>query len=311
MSAEDGGVFTFSPGIEDAGVRADVWLAKESGLSRAAVQRLLEEGAAERNGHALAKNDKIAPGGQITLTVPPPKPLEARAQNIPIEIVYEDDDLLVVNKPKGMVVHPAPGHPDGTLVNALLYACGGRLSGIGGALRPGIVHRIDKDTSGLLIVAKTDRAHLALAEQIAAHDFLREYEAVVCGIPKEPEGTIDAPIARDIKDRQKMCVAFDRGKEAVTRYRVLEPFTRHAYVSCRLFTGRTHQIRVHMKYIGCPVYGDGVYGRAEKDIEGQCLHARRIGFRHPVTGQDLFFESELPGYFEAVLDKLRAQAPRR
>ena len=290
----------------DAGERLDAWLAAqpEAELTRSAVQQLTAKGAVLRNGVPAKKNDKLKVGDVLSVAVPEPVLLEAVPQNIPIEIVYEDDDLLVVNKPKGMVVHPAPGHPDGTLVNALLYHCAGRLSGINGVIRPGIVHRIDRDTSGLLLAAKTDRAHLGLAEQIAVHSFKREYEALVCGKLKEPEGTVHAPIGRDPRDRQKMCVIAANSKDAVTHYRVLTQYDRFAHIRCRLETGRTHQIRVHMKYIGHPVYGDPVYGKAEKNIEGQCLHAKTVGFVHPVTGEYMEFDSPLPDYFTRLLPSL-------
>ena len=269
---------------EDAGSRLDAWLAaQDCGLTRSAVQNLLEQGAVLRNGKPPKKNDRLTAGDCITLTLPEPAPLDVLPQNIPLEIVYEDSDLLVVNKPKGMVVHPAPGHPDGTLVNALLYHCAGQLSGINGVIRPGIVHRIDRDTSGLLIVAKNDRAHLGLAEQIAVHSFTREYEAIVCGHLREESGTVNAPIGRDPKDRQKMCVTERNSREAVTHYRVIAQYEHLAHICCRLETGRTHQIRVHMRYLGHSIYGDAVYGKAVKGVEGQCLHARKIGFVHPIT----------------------------
>ncbi len=297
-------LFTASP--EDTGKRLDAWLAAqpELALTRSAVQQLLEQGQITKNGKAAKKNDKLQPGDAVAVTVPEPQPLDVLPQDIPLEIVFEDDELLVVNKPKGMVVHPAPGHPDGTLVNALLYHCAGRLSGINGVIRPGIVHRIDRDTSGLLIVAKTDRAHLGLAEQIAVHSFTREYEAVVCGRFKEESGTVHAPIGRDPRDRQKMCVIAANSKDAVTHYTVLTQYEKHAHIRCKLETGRTHQIRVHMKHIGHPVYGDAVYGKAEKGVEGQCLHAKKIGFIHPVTGAYLEFDSPLPDYFTEILRKL-------
>lgn len=290
---------------DDAGCRLDAWLAAnpELDMTRSAVQQLIEKGCILRCGKPAKKNDKLKAGDSITVTVPEPESLEIIPQNLPLEIVFEDDDLLVVNKPKGMVVHPAPGHPDGTLVNALLYHCAGRLSGINGVIRPGIVHRIDRDTSGLLIAAKTDRAHLGLAEQIAVHSFTREYEALVCGRMKEPSGTVHAPIGRDPKDRQKMCVIYQNAKDAITHYTLLTQFDRHAHIRCRLETGRTHQIRVHMKYIGHPIYGDAVYGKAEKDINGQCLHAKKIGFIHPFSGNYLEFDSELPEYFQKLLRK--------
>ena len=297
-------VLTAAP--EDAGKRLDAWLAAqpEADLTRSAVQQLIAQGNVLRGGKTAKKNDKLQAGDLITLTVPEPQALDVIPQNIPLEIVYEDDELLVVNKPKSMVVHPAPGHPDGTLVNALLYHCAGRLSGINGVIRPGIVHRIDRDTSGLLIVAKTDRAHLGLAEQISVHSFTREYEAVVCGRFKEECGTVHAPIGRDPRDRQKMCVIATNSKDAVTHYEVLAQYEKYAHIRCRLETGRTHQIRVHMKHIGHPVYGDAVYGKPEKGIEGQCLHAKKIGFVHPVTLEYLEFDAPLPDYFTAILQKI-------
>ncbi len=292
---------------EDAGKRLDAWLAAlpELELTRSAVQQLAEQGQITRNGRPAKKNEKLQPGDTLLVQVPEPQTLDVLPQKIPLEIVYEDAELLVVNKPKGMVVHPAPGHPDGTLVNALLYHCAGELSGINGVIRPGIVHRIDRDTSGLLIVAKTDRAHLGLAEQIAVHSFTREYEAVCCGRFRENAGTVHAPIGRDPRDRQKMCVIATNSKDAITHYSVLMQYEKYAHIRCKLETGRTHQIRVHMKHIGHPVYGDAVYGKAEKDIQGQCLHAKKIGFVHPVTGEYLEFDSPLPDYFTEILRKCR------
>ena len=297
---------TLTAAPEDTGKRLDAWLAAQAELelTRSAVQQLIEQGQITRNGRSAKKNDKLQAGDAVAVTVPEPQTLDVLPQNLPLEIVFEDDELLVVNKPKGMVVHPAPGHPDGTLVNALLYHCAGRLSGINGVIRPGIVHRIDRDTSGLLIVAKTDRAHLGLAEQIAVHSFTREYEAVCCGRFKEESGTVHAPIGRDPRDRQKMCVIATNSKDAVTHFSVLTQYEKYAHIRCKLETGRTHQIRVHMKHIGHPVYGDAVYGKAEKDIEGQCLHAKKIGFVHPVTGAYLEFDSPLPDYFTRILRKL-------
>ena len=291
---------------EAAGMRIDAWIAaqEELGLTRSAVQQLLERGSILCNNAPPKKNTKLRAGDTLLITLPEPEPLDLLPENLPLTIVYEDDELLVVNKPKGMVVHPAPGHPDHTLVNALLYHCAGRLSGINGVIRPGIVHRIDKDTSGLLIVAKTDRAHLGLAEQIAAHSFTRAYEAVVCGKLKEPSGTVHAAIGRDPRDRQRMCVTDRNAKDAVTHYSTVSELQRHTHIRCVLETGRTHQIRVHMKYIGHPIYGDPVYGKPEKDIEGQCLHAKQIGFVHPVTQKYLEFDSPLPDYFCAILKKL-------
>lgn len=294
----------------EAGLRLDRFLAQRyPELSRSAWQSLLEQGLVERGGVPANKKDKVAGGDCIQVCLPDPQPIEAQPQDIPLDVVYEDEHLLVVNKPKGMVVHPAPGNPDGTLVNALLHHCRGRLSGIGGAIRPGIVHRIDKDTSGLLVVAKTDAAHKGLSEQMAVHDIHRVYHAVVYGNLKDDEGTVDAPIGRDPRDRKKMAVTQTNSKQAVTHWRVLEQFGRFTYIACRLETGRTHQIRVHMAHIGHPLAGDPVYGpRAViKALEGQCLHAKELGFVHPVTGQELRFDSELPPYFQEYLTRLRKE----
>ena len=296
--------FTAPP--EDAGKRLDAWIAAqpELELTRSAVQQLMEQGNILFAGKPAKKNDRIKGGETISVELPEPTALEALPQEIPLDIVYEDAELLVVNKAKGMVVHPAPGHPDGTLVNALLWHCAGQLSGINGVIRPGIVHRIDRDTSGLLIVAKTDRAHLGLAEQIAVHSFTREYEAVACGRFRDETGTVHAPIGRDPNNRQRMCVTEKNAKDAVTHYEVLTQYEKYAHIRCRLETGRTHQIRVHMKYIGHPIFGDPVYGKTEACIEGQCLHAKKIGFVHPVTGEYLEFDSELPAYFLDVLRRV-------
>lgn len=277
-------------------------------LTRAAAVRLTESGDVTLNGKTASKSDKVKIGDIVEITYPEPVSSEAVPQDIPLDIIYEDDDLLVVNKPKGMVVHPAAGNPDGTLVNALLYHCGDSLSGIGGVVRPGIVHRIDKDTSGLLMVAKNDTAHLKLSEQIKEHFFTREYEAVIIGHLKEQKGSIDAPIGRSKNDRKKMAVTELNSKNAVTRYEVLEEYPGFSYVRLRLETGRTHQIRVHMAYLGHPLAGDGVYGgrNAERIMEGgQCLHARKIGFIHPTTGKYMEFTSPLPEYFTKFLEKLR------
>ena len=277
-------------------------------LTRAAAVRLTESGDVTLNGKTASKSDKVKIGDIVEITYPEPVSSEAVPQDIPLDIIYEDDDLLVVNKPKGMVVHPAAGNPDGTLVNALLYHCGDSLSGIGGVVRPGIVHRIDKDTSGLLMVAKNDTAHLKLSEQIKEHSFTREYEAVIIGHLKEQKGSIDAPIGRSKNDRKKMAVTELNSKNAVTRYEVLEEYPGFSYVCLRLETGRTHQIRVHMAYLGHPLAGDGVYGgrNAERIMEGgQCLHARKIGFIHPTTGKYMEFTSPLPEYFTKFLEKLR------
>ena len=293
---------------EAAGQRIDRFLSGEdTGLSRSALQALVADGHVQCNGKAVAKSLKLKAGDTVLLEIPDAKPIETVPQDIPLDIVYEDAHLLVVNKPKGMVVHPAAGNPDGTLVNALLYHCQGRLSSINGVIRPGIVHRIDKNTSGLLIVAKTDSAHNFLAAQIKEHSFTREYEAVLTGGRlKTPTGTVDAPIGRSKYDRKKMCVTEQNSKHAVTHYEVLEELGQYSLVKFRLETGRTHQIRVHSAYIGHPVYGDDVYGKAVKGIEGQCLHAKKVGFIHPATKEYMEFDSELPDYFQAVLKKLRA-----
>ena len=298
---------------EDAGARLDAFLAGKMEKTRSSVQKLIEEENVRLNGAPAAKNARLREEDRVEATEPPPEVLDVKPQNIPLDIVYEDQDLLVVNKPKGMVVHPAAGNPDGTLVNALLFHCGDSLSGINGVIRPGIVHRIDKDTSGLLIVAKNDRAHQSLAEQIAVHSFTRIYNAVVYGIVKEEEGTVSAPIGRHPTDRKRMAVLSSGGREAVTHYRVLERFPGFTLVECRLETGRTHQIRVHMAHIGHPVAGDPVYGpkKCITELQGQCLHARVIGFIHPATGEYLEFDSGLPPYFERFLEKLRRSGKER
>ena len=291
-----------------SGVRLDKFIAdSEIGISRSAAAELIKNNLALVNGKAVNKNYKLSEGDTVAVSVPEPVAYEAKAENIPLDIVYEDSDLLVVNKPKGMVVHPAAGNYDGTLVNALLYHCGDSLSGINGVLRPGIVHRIDKDTSGLLIVAKNDFAHTSLAEQIKEHSFTREYEAVVFGCLKDDAGTVDAPIGRNPNDRKKMCVTPNNSRNAVTHYSVINRYKGYTHIKCRLETGRTHQIRVHLAYIGHPVAGDTVYGvKNEKvNFEGQCLHARKIGFIHPRSGEYLEFCSDLPDYFSNFLKKLQ------
>ena len=273
------------------------------GLSRSAVQRLIEEGNLIKNRQPVSKNDRVKAGDSVRVTMREPRAIEAQPQEIPLDIRYEDDDLLVVNKPKGMVVHPAPGNPDNTLVNALLYHCGASLSGINGMIRPGIVHRIDKDTSGLLVVAKNDFAHASLARQIKEHTFTREYSAVVHGRLKEPSGTVDAPIGRHPTKRKQMAVTDCHSRNAVTHYETVAELDGFTQIRVRLETGRTHQIRVHMAYIGHPVAGDPVYGpkKSAPGLDGQCLHAGLIGFCHPRDGRYLEVASELPPYFTAFL----------
>ena len=290
-----------------AGERLDkaVSEASEGELSRSFAAKLIEDGGCTVNGTIVPKNYKLRTNDSVCVIIPEPKETDILPEDIPLDIVYEDDDLLVVNKPKGMVVHPAHGHYSGTLVNALMYHCGDRLSGINGELRPGIVHRIDMNTSGLLIVAKNDAAHKGLAEQIKEHSFRREYEAVVCGSVKE-NGTVDAPVGRSRTDRKKMAVTTENSRDAVTHYTVLENFTGYTHLRLRLETGRTHQIRVHMAYIGHPVAGDDVYGNGKPQfLSGQCLHAKLIGFEHPITGKYIEFDSELPDYFKRFMKSLR------
>ena len=298
----------FKLNCETSGVRLDKFISDANiDLSRSAAVNLIENGAVLVNDSVVSKKYKLSQGDIVVVNVPDPTPYEAKAENIPLDIVYEDEYLLVVNKPKGMVVHPAAGNYDGTLVNALLYHCGDSLSGINGILRPGIVHRIDKDTSGLLLVAKNDMAHASLAHQIKEHSLTREYAAVVYGKLREPEGIIDAPIGRNPNDRKKMAVTDKNSRPAVTHYYTVEEFEKFTFVRLRLETGRTHQIRVHMAYIGHPVAGDAVYGPKNviTELGGQCLHARLLGFDHPVTGERIELSSELPEYFENFLRKIR------
>lgn len=298
--------FEYSISEKYLGVRIDKWLCEQDiELTRSAIQKLIDDGNVLVNSKKVSKNYKLKGEDFIEVSIPEPVELDVIAQDLPVEIVYQDDDLLVVNKPKGMVVHPAAGNPDGTLVNALLYHCQGKLSSINGVIRPGIVHRIDKDTSGLLIVAKTDLAHLNLAEQIKNHSFSREYNAVLTGRLKKETGTINAPIGRDKFDRKKMCVTQMNSKEAITHYEVIDLLEKNTFAKFVLETGRTHQIRVHSAYIGHPVYGDEVYGKAVKGLQGQCLHAKKIGFVHPRTQEYLSFDSDLPEYFQTILKKLR------
>ena len=297
--------------VQQSGERLDAFLARSvEGLTRSAAQRLLEDGAVTCNGKALKKKDRPSAGDVVEVLLPDPEPVDVLPQNIPLDVVYEDGDVIVVNKPVGMVVHPAPGHPDGTLVNALLFHCGDTLSGINGALRPGIVHRIDRDTSGLIIAAKNDRAHLALAAQLQDHSLARVYEAVAVGSFREDSGTVDAPIGRHPVDRKRMAVEPRTGRPAVTHWSVLARYRGFTHVECRLETGRTHQIRVHLASVGHPLLGDTVYGSRKPwpGLAGQCLHARRLKFIHPSTGRPVELECPLPDWFQAVLRKLEAQS---
>ena len=297
---------TVSP--EEAGVRIDKYLAEQlPDITRSYLQKLLKDGSVQMNGKPVKTSTKTAAGAVIELTIPDPEEPEILPEEIPLDILYEDSDVILINKPKDMVVHPAAGHYTGTLVNALMYHCKGDLSGINGVLRPGIVHRIDKDTTGVLIVCKNDKAHNALAEQLKEHSITRKYRAIVCGNLKEDEGTVDAPLGRHPQDRKKMAIVRTGGKRAVTHYRVLERFGNYTYIECQLETGRTHQIRVHMASLGHPLLGDEVYGRVKSPfkLEGQTLHAMVLGFIHPTTGEYMEFEAPLPEYFEKLLEKLR------
>lgn len=298
---------TLTATSEDRGVRIDAWLAAHvEGLTRSAAAKLLESGGVAVNGVSAAKNYRLTGGETVEVTRPEAEEIAVEPQDIPLDVVYEDQDVIVVNKPVGLVVHPAPGHPDGTLVNALLHHCGDSLSGIGGEKRPGIVHRIDKDTSGLIIAAKNDFAHQFLSAQLSDHTLGREYEAVVHGGFRNDAGTVDAPIGRHPVDRKRMAVTPKNSKPAVTHYEVIARYRGYTRILCRLETGRTHQIRVHMASIGHPLLGDGVYGAPcpEKGLEGQCLHARRLKFIHPRTGQLVRLEAPLPEYFTQVISRL-------
>ena len=292
---------------DTAGERLDAFVARICpDLTRSAAQRLIEEGAVTRNGKNAKKNDKLNIGDEITVTIPEPREVDIVAKEMPLDIVYEDEDVLVINKPKGLVVHPAAGHQDDTLVNGLLYAMGDDLSGINGELRPGIVHRIDKDTSGLLAVAKNDRAHVWLASQLKDHSMHRVYDAIVCGTLKENNGTVDAPIGRHPSDRKKMCVTVRNSKEAVTHWEVVKRYRGYTHIRCKLETGRTHQIRVHMAHIGHPILGDTVYGRKKPELgqDSQCLHAGTLCFSHPKDGRPVMVFAPLPEYFTKVIEKL-------
>ena len=290
------------------GERLDAFLSRSAeGLSRSAAQKLIADGNVLLNGRPARKNDRLRVGDSVELTIPEPREVDIAPKQMPLDIVYEDEDVAVINKPKGLVVHPAAGHQDDTLVNGLLYAMGDSLSGINGELRPGIVHRIDKDTSGLLAIAKNDLAHTVLASQLKDHSMARTYEAIVCGSFREDSGTVDAPIGRHPTDRKKMCVTQRNSKSAVTHWEVVERFRGYTHIRCRLETGRTHQIRVHMAYIGHPILGDTVYGHKKPELgqDSQCLHAGALCFRHPRDGRPVMVFAPLPDYFQSVLEKLR------
>lgn len=302
--------FVFNVVSGEEGLRIDKFLSEKlAEITRSAIQSYIADGEVSVNKKTVGKSFKTKTGDIVSITIPDPVPLEAEAENIPLDIVYEDDDVIIVNKPKGMVVHPAPGNYTGTLVNALLYHCKDSLSGINGVLRPGIVHRIDKNTSGLLIVAKNDSSHRIIAQQIKDHSFTREYQTVVYGNIKEDSGTINQPIGRNPSDRKKMTVTAKNSKEAVTHFKVLKRFGEFTHLAVQLETGRTHQIRVHMAYINHPVAGDDVYGpkKVITKLCGQCLHAGKLGFIHPATGKYMEFTSELPKYFKDFLDELNAK----
>ena len=311
MSEENKLSFQVKP--SEAGQRIDRYLSEKlPDLTRSYLQKLIGEGFVLQKGKPVKNGTKTLAGEQIEVTVPEAEEPKILPEDIPLDILYEDADVILVNKPKDMVVHPAAGHYSGTLVNALMYHCRDGLSGINGVLRPGIVHRIDKDTTGVLVVCKNDKAHNALAEQLKEHTITRRYRAIVCGNLKEDEGTVDAPLGRHPQDRKKMAIVRQGGRQAVTHYRVLERFGSYTYIECRLETGRTHQIRVHMASLGHPLLGDEVYGRTKSPfhLEGQTLHAMVLGFQHPTTGEYVEFEAPLPAYFEELLQKLRKQSGR-
>ena len=292
---------------EEKGKRLDTYIPSvDTDITRTSAQRLIEDGNILVNGKNAKVSYKIQENDKISVEIPEPKQIDLKAQNIPIEIIYEDSDIIVVNKPKGMVVHPANGNPDGTLVNAIMAICKDSLSGIGGEIRPGIVHRIDKDTSGLLIVAKNDNAHVKMSEQIKNHEVKKTYIALVRGVFKENEATIDMPIGRSTSDRKKMAVN-KNGKNAITHIKVLKRFDKYTLLQVNIETGRTHQIRVHLSHIGYPIVGDYTYsnGKNEFDVIGQCLHAQKLEFKHPITQKDMCLEAELPQYFKDILDKLK------
>lgn len=292
---------------EEKGKRLDTYIPSvDTDITRTSAQRLIEDGNILVNGKNAKVSYKIQENDKISVEIPEPKQIELKAQNIPIEIIYEDSDIIVVNKPKGMVVHPANGNPDGTLVNAIMAICKDSLSGIGGEIRPGIVHRIDKDTSGLLIVAKNDNAHVKMSEQIKNHEVKKTYIALVRGVFKENEATIDMPIGRSTSDRKKMAVN-KNGKNAITHIKVLKRFDKYTLLKVNIETGRTHQIRVHLSHIGYPIVGDYTYsnGKNEFNVIGQCLHAQKLEFKHPITQKDMCLEAELPQYFKDILDKLK------
>lgn len=292
---------------EEKGKRLDTYIPSvDTDITRTSAQRLIEDGNILVNGKNAKVSYKIQENDKISVEIPEPKQIELKAQNIPIEIIYEDSDIIVVNKPKGMVVHPANGNPDGTLVNAIMAICKDSLSGIGGEIRPGIVHRIDKDTSGLLIVAKNDNAHVKMSEQIKNHEVKKTYIALVRGVFKENEATIDMPIGRSTSDRKKMAVN-KNSKNAITHIKVLKRFDKYTLLKVNIETGRTHQIRVHLSHIGYPIVGDYTYsnGKNEFDVIGQCLHAQKLEFKHPITQKDMCLEAELPQYFKDILDKLK------